>query len=129
MKSHLKSVFVNSEVYFSEDPELRSQTAGLGRILDEEAVHATIADCILILDVSRGANVEVDRFSSIPKIASKITVIVPERYAGTSGLVSEVYARVNVVGFTDDELDRCAVVTEKAVAVVRSVAIHKKIGG
>ena len=38
---------------------------------------APIADCILVLDVSRGAHVEVDRISSYPLLAKKMRILLP----------------------------------------------------
>ena len=125
IKEILKDTFPRSEVFFSEDLGLRELTVGLEDLLVEELVHTSIADCILVLDVSRGAHVEVDRFSSIPDIACKMRILIPDRYVGTSGLVSAVHADLRIEGFTKEEFDKCKLATEKCVNLVMSFAYKK----
>lgn len=121
----LSREFPNSEVLFSEHAALRDHTRELEDLLTEELVHAAVADCILVLDVSRGAHVEVDRFSEHPSIAAKMRILIPERFVGTTGLVGSVHQDLRVKGFSDDELRLCRVATEKAVQIVLSFAIRK----
>src|ERR1700722_213362 len=59
IKDVLSSTFPNAEVMFSESDTLRDHTRDLTSLLTEELVHAAVADCIIVLDVSRGAHVEV----------------------------------------------------------------------
>jgi hypothetical protein len=126
----LQQVFPNAEVFFSEDAELEALTRSIGRdILDQELVQAYSADCILVLDLTRGAHVEVDRFSNYPAIAAKMNVLIPDRYVGSTGLVAHVHKRTNVIGFSDEEFEMCRVATEKAVQIVEMVAINKLISG
>jgi hypothetical protein len=117
--------YPNSEVLFSESTGLRDHTRDLNDLLTEELVHASVADCIVVLDVSRGAHVEVDRFAFVPEIAAKMTVLLPERFVGGTGLVSDIRKRIHVLGFSDEELDRCYVATKKSVSVVDKIAVQK----
>jgi hypothetical protein len=128
IRKAVSSKYPNAEVLFSESTALRDYTRDLNDLLAEELVHATIADCILVLDLSRGAHVEVDRFSLLPEIAAKMTVLLPDRYVGSTGLVSHVHRSIYVLGFSDDELDRCYVATKKSLSVVDSFAIQKLVG-
>src|ERR1700728_3476450 len=68
IRQEIRKAFPNADVYFSEDDELRRYTDRLEDVWAEEWVHASQADCILVLDMSRGAHVEVDRFSLDPII-------------------------------------------------------------
>jgi len=128
IRDEIQKQFPNSEVLFSESSPLRRGTNDLNDLLDEELVHAKIADCIIILDVSRGAHVEVDRFTSIPDIARKMTVLIPEQFVGNTGLVSHVHKHARVQGFSDIELDSCTVATLKSISIVDTAAINKLIG-
>ena len=125
IRDNIASLYPNAEVMFSEDPALREHTKGLGSTLDQELLDAQIADCILVLDVSRGAHVEVDRFTSSPEIAAKMTILIPDAYIGGTGLVSQVHRHANVLGFSDEELDRCEVATVKSVSAVDTAAINR----
>ncbi len=124
IRETLTGLFPNSDILFSESDALRDQTRDLDDLLAEELAHAAIADCILVLDVSRGAHVEVDRFSAIPAIASKMTVLLPEKYVGNDGLVSQVHQAIRVVGFSGEELAACHVATVKSVRVVDTAALR-----
>ena len=121
----LRREFPNAGVYFSEDEALRKYTIHLDDALIEEGVHAEKADCILVLDVSRGAHVEVDRFSALPLIAAKMRLLLPERYVGTKGLVSVIHKRVRVVGFSDQEFDECSLARKKCIDIIHTVAVSK----
>ena len=125
IREFLKKEFKQSEVEFSESDALRDHTRDLNALLTEELVHAAVADCILVLDVSRGAHVEVDRFSTYPILAKKLRVLLPEKYVGGSGLAGQVLKGLTVVGFTEEEFKKCSLASEKAVKIVETVAIEK----
>jgi len=125
MRDALGKEFKESEIYFSEAAELRDHTRDLDTLLTEELVHAGIADCILILDVSRGAHVEVDRFSNYPSVAHKMRVLLPEKYVGSKSLAGELQKGLRVIGFSETEFEKCSLASEKAIKVVLSVAIDK----
>jgi hypothetical protein len=131
IRDSLADVFKSSEILFSESGSLRDHTRDLQNLLTEELVHAAAADCILVLDVSRGAHVEVDRLSGYAVIAQKIRVLIPDRYVGSSGLVKVIHDKLAVVGFSEDEFTDCRLATDKCVKLVLSVAIEKmmKLGG
>jgi hypothetical protein len=119
IRDELRRRFPNSEVFFSEDPEMRHLTADLGGQLRKEALQAYLSDVIIILDVSRGADLELDHFvPTYPWFARKVHVLLPEKYVGGSGLVNEVFDYVNkeqVQGFTQAEWKACTVASEKAM--------------
>jgi hypothetical protein len=124
----LSARFPNSQILFSESDVLRDLTRDLNDLLAEEAVHAAIADCILVLDVARGAHVEVDRFASLPDVACKMTVLLPEKFPGNAGLAKHVHSRVNARTFSNAELDRCDVATVMSPSIVDVSAIQKLLG-
>jgi hypothetical protein len=125
IRDEIKSVYKNAEVEFSESDVLRDHTRDLASLLVEELAHATVADCIIVLDVSRGAHVEVDRFSSRPEIASKMTLLIPEEFVGGTGLVSHVHKHVNVTGFSPSQFKDCNLATKLAISIVDGVAIDR----
>lgn len=127
IKEVLQREFPNAEIAFSEDRELRELTAGLEDLLVEELVHAAVADCILVLDVSRGAHVEVDRLTAYPLVAQKIRLLLPERFVGTTGLVSVIHQGVRVSGYTDADFEACRLATKQCVDIVLSIAIDKRL--
>jgi hypothetical protein len=120
----LSTQFPASQIYLSEASELRDHTRDLEDLLTEELVHAAVADCILVLDVSRGAHVEVDRFSTNRQVAPKLRILLPAEEVGR-GLVHDVHKHLRVTGFTDDEFRRCSLASEKAINIVLSVALKK----
>jgi hypothetical protein len=101
--------------------------------LEREALHADIADLVVLLATSRGSELEMDHFiPTHPRIRDKIYVLIPERYKSTEGLSQEVldYLRgVQVVGFTQDEFDLCKVATEKSVNITLGAALKKRLSG
>ena len=117
--------FPAAEVVFSESDSLRDHTRDLEDLLTEELLHAAIADCILVLDVSRGAHVEVDRFTTKPTLAAKIRVLIPDKWVGSKGLIGSVHQDTRVRGFSEDEFELCSLATEKCVTIVLSFAIRK----
>lgn len=125
IRDSLTREFSASEVLFSETDALRDHTRDLESLLTEELVHAAVADCILVLDISRGAHVELDRFSTFPILANKIRVLLPQKYVGGTGLVNQVLQGLRVTGFTESELTNCTVASKKCVDIILSVAIEK----
>jgi hypothetical protein len=125
IRAAVKARFPNAEVLFSESAVLRDYTRHLGDLLTEELAHADIADCILILDVSRGASLELDHFSADPLIARKMRLLIPAEHVGGTGLISSVHDKVRVSGFTDDDLASCRVATKIVPDLVDAVAIEK----
>lgn len=126
IRNEVASVFEHSEVHFSEDPELARLTAGSKRMLRKEAQHAKWAHVILMLDVSRGVDLELDHFvPNYPWFRDKAYVFLPERYVGTTGLVSDVLRllpQAQVVGFTEDDFSSCRIAKEMAVEIVDELA-------
>ncbi len=127
IKETLQREFPNAEIALSEDIQLRQLTSDLDDLLSEELAHAASADCILVLDLSRGAHVEVDRFTMYPALAAKMWLLLPDRFVGTAGLISVVHEGLKVRGFSPQEFEACSVARELAVKIVLSVAMHKRL--
>lgn len=126
IRDEVASAFKESEVHFSEDPELDRLTAGTRRLLRKEALHAKWAHVVLMLDVSRGVDLELDHFvPSYPWFRDKAYVFLPQRYVGATGLVSDVLnllPRSQVIGFTDDDFSACRIAKKMAVDIVDEIA-------
>lgn len=126
IRDEVASVFEHSEVRFSEDPELDKLTARVKRQVRKEALHAKWAQVILMLDVSRGVDLELDHFvPTYPWFRDKAHVFLPERYVGTGGIVSDVLKLVpadQVIGFTDDDFSACRIAKEMSVEIVDELA-------
>ncbi len=126
IRDEVASVFEHSEVRFSEDPELDALTARVKRQVRKEALHAKWAQVILMLDVSRGVDLELDHFvPTYPWFRDKAHVFLPERYVGTGGLVLDVLKLLpaeQVIGFTDGDFDACRIAKEMSVEIVQELA-------
>jgi hypothetical protein len=127
MRKAVESTFPRAEVRFSEDPPLLALTATIPGLLRKEAVHAKLAHVVLMLDISRGADLELDHFvPTYPWFRDKVYVFLPEAYVGTTGLVSDVFKYLRpdqLLGYTAAEYGACSVATIKAIEIVDAVAI------
>jgi len=65
IKTHLRERFPSAGVFFSEDKEMQELALTGQSQLEKQAVQARIAHLVLMLDISRGVDLEVDHF--IPK--------------------------------------------------------------
>ena len=128
IRASLAESFPNAEVLFSEDDEGSGGIPlGKGEVLASELESAAVADCIVILDGTRGASVEVDLFHLYPSIARKMCVFIPERFVG-KGLVTEVYERVRLESYTPEDLAECNV-AKRVDGVVLQAALQRRLGG
>lgn len=133
IKDLILEKFPRSEVYFSEDPEMQKLSAMMKGHLRKEALHAKLSDLVLMLDVSRGADLELDHF--VPTYSwfrEKVYVFLPEKYVSSKGLVKDVFDYLRedqIEGFTDEEFEKCTLATEKALRIAQSVAITKRMQG
>jgi hypothetical protein len=127
IKHELKRVFPYSEVYFSEDREMDAAVEGVKEPLLKEAIQAKAAHLVLMLALSRGADLELDHFApTYPWFRDKVYLLMPDKYVRTKGLVKEVYKYINpnrIEGFSDDEFKTCKVATVKAIRAADSTAI------
>jgi hypothetical protein len=131
IREALRKEFPFAEVFFTEDPEMQ----GLGfpgiTTLELEALQASIADVVVMLDISRGTDLELDYF--VPNFTwfrDKVYVFLPERHVPPRGLVKEVFDYIHpkrVKGFTEAEFEECKVATEWAVNGALSAAIKKRL--
>lgn len=128
----LRKEFPNSEVYFSEDPEMQRLGDGVIGQLSAEALQAFIADLVLTLDISRGADLEVDHFVlKYSWFRNKVYVFLPQEHVSSPGLAREVFKWLPVgeqlIGYTKDEFEHCTLATETAVKIVQTAAVLKLI--
>lgn len=127
IKEVLKKEFPRASVHFSEDTEMIELGEGIRGQLRVEALQAKVADLVLMLDISRGADLELDHFvPTYPWFRDKVHVFLPEKYISGKGLVSEVLnyiPRDQVEGFSDKEFKVCEVATVKAVRAALAVAL------
>ena len=127
MKAVLQREFPCAEVHFSEDAEMIRLSEGIGGQLRKEALQARTADLILMLDIGRGVDLELDHF--IPAYSwfpPKVHVFLPIEHVSTKGLVREIldYLKPHQIeGFTADEYDKCIVASEKVVRPTLNVAL------
>jgi hypothetical protein len=102
---------------------------GISGQLRKEAIQARTSDLVLMLDISRGADLELDHFvPTYPWFREKVYVFLPERFVPPQGLTSEVFNYLRpdqVEGYTDIEYESCVVASQKAVKVAETVALDK----
>jgi hypothetical protein len=127
IRDNLRLIFPRAEVFFSEDPEMVELSAPLRGQLRREALQARIADLVIMLDISRGADLELDHFvPTYPWFRDKVYVFLPEEYVPPRGLVREVFAYLpedQVEGYTQQEFEECTLATKKAMEIAQSVAV------
>lgn len=127
IKDVLKKEFPRASVHFSEDAEMVEIGEGVIGQLRVEALQAKVSDIVLMLDISRGTDLELDHFvPRYPWFREKVHVFLPQKYVGTQGLVAEILKYVphdQIEGFSDEEFDRCDVATVKAVRAALSAAL------
>ncbi|MHC4461819.1 MAG: hypothetical protein ACYS30_10350 [Planctomycetota bacterium] len=129
----LRSGFPRAEVYFSEDSEMMTIGEGIIGQLRKEALQARNADLVLMLDIGRGADLELDHF--VPTYSwfrEKVYVFLPEEFVPPRGLVKEVFDYLRpdqVEGFTDQEFEDCDVATQKAVRIAETLAVDCLLHG
>lgn len=131
MVNVLRTTFPRADVHMSEDPEIQDLLPELATTLQLETMHAQVADLVLILDTSRGADLELDHFvSNYSWFRNKVYVFLPARYVNTQGLAKEVFDQLHpkrVIGYTPEELEQCTVATVRTVQVATIAAMEYKI--
>ncbi|MEI6310041.1 MAG: hypothetical protein WCP58_10420 [bacterium] len=129
IKDVLRNRFPRAEVNFSEDLEMVQIATGIIGQLRKEALQARTADLILMLAISRGAELELDHFvPTYPWFREKVYVLLPQQFIPPQGLVKEVFDHLKpdqVVGFSNDDFISCVVATEKSVSITEGVAMDK----
>lgn len=131
IRETLRHEFPRGEVYFSEDPEMTQIAAGIRGQLRREALQASLSDLVLMLDVSRGTDLELDHF--VPTYSwfrEKVYVFLPQRYVPPKGLVREVFDYLRpdqIEGFSPKDFRECTLATEKAVQVAETVALEMRL--
>lgn len=127
IRDSIRKEFTEAEVFLSEDPEMQKMTEKFSTELLRQAAQAAAADCIIMLDLGRGVDLELDHF--VPKYSwfrTKVHIFLPKKYKDTRGLVKEIYKLVSkdqISYFTPTEFEKCTVAKEKAVNAVLSFAL------
>jgi hypothetical protein len=125
IRKELRENFPRAEIKFSE--ELK-ETITIRGTIPQETVHAASADLVIILDISRGADLELDHFTKYSWFRKKVWLFVPQEYLDSAGLVAEVFKLIpkdQRQGFTTEEFERCDVAKRMSVDVVTTVATLK----
>jgi hypothetical protein len=133
IRENISREFDNSEVHFSEDAEMEALAAFIPEQLKKQAFQANLVDLVLILDISRGADVEVDHFVvTYPWFRDKVYVLLPEKYVPARGLVGKVLDKldpVRVIGYSPDEYKLCELAGRKTMDLVLATAVDMLIQG
>ncbi len=133
IKKELKKNFRRSEVYFSEDKEMIRVFKGVRGQLRKEALQAKVSDTVIMLDLGRGVDVEIDHFlPTYDWFPPKVHLLVPKKYVDTKGLVKEVYEYLRndqIYGFTPRQFETCSVASKMAVEATLGVAYDKMLEG
>ncbi len=126
IKAEIEKRFPKAEVRFSEDEDLKTVLPG-GSVLTHEAMHAKVAHVVIVLDLSRGADVELDHF--IPTYAwfrPKVKVLLPVDYLSSPGLAGHILSNLRpdqIIGFSAEDFDSCKVASELAVNIAQETAV------
>lgn len=129
IKTYLREKFPSAGVFFSEDKEMQDLALTGQSQLEIQAVQARIAHLVLMLDLTRGVDLEVDHFiPKYPWFREKAYVLLPEQYVSTKGLTETVLDMLgsdHIIGFSGIEFDSCKLVTEKVDEIAHTVALNR----
>lgn len=129
IKTYLRERFPSAGVFFSEDKEMKELALTGQSQLETQAVQASIAQLILMLDLTRGVHLELDYFiPKYPWFREKAYVLLPEKYVSTAGLVGNVFDMLekdHIIGFSEIEFESCKLVTEKVDGVAHNIALKQ----
>ncbi len=128
IREEVSKEFPMAEVHFPEDPEMITIADGIRGQLRKEALQAKLSDIVIILDISRGADLEIDHFiSKYSWVRDKVHIFLKEEYFKAykeeKSLVAEVLKQINpnqIESFTDEDFKLCRIATEMAPLAVLS---------
>lgn len=126
VKRALIETFPRADVQFSEEFE-HPQLLGPMSLLTAEAVHARVADLVLIIDAARGMQLELEHFvMSYPWFREKVFVFCPQFGSGSldSGVYITLVPSDHIQTFSEREFNEDAV-AERAVRIVQTYAVGK----
>ncbi len=127
IKAHLKERFPSAGVFFSEDKEMQELALTGQSQLEKQSVQARMAHLVLMLDLTRGVDLEVDYFiPKYPWFREKAYVLLPDQYVSTKGLTETVFDMLgsnHIIGFSNTEFDSCKLVTEKVDGIAHTIAL------
>jgi len=133
IKQEIKGAFPRSEVHFSEDKEMVDLAKGLHGQLRKEAFQAIASDLVIMLDLGRGVDLELDHFlPTYSWFPPKVFLLLPRKYVNSKGLVKEVYDHLKpdqIGGFTPRQFDKCHVATCMALDAALAYAFDKLARG
>jgi len=118
--------FSNSEIYFSEDRELRGLTEGkLNLLQDEELLHAWGADIVFALDTAKGVGEEIAHFSSFPELAKKLVILSHDRFRGRPSFPASLRQNLAIEWYSDEDFESCRIAKEICVKHVNTIALRQ----
>jgi hypothetical protein len=121
----LRAQFPNSDVRFSEDPELNKFIPGGEELTipQQELWHLGACDVCVVLDTSIGPGEEIAHFTG-SQFASRLLIFTHEKYRGSTSFPGFLRENQNQVFYTQTEYDSCNVV-DRIVSRVKIVALGK----
>lgn len=126
IKDALRARFPNSEIYFSEDSEVRDFTQGqFNTLQDEELAHAWNADIVFALDTAKGVGEEIAQFSSFSGLAEKLVILSHERFRGSQSFAASVRQSLAIEWYSDDDFESCRLAKEICIKQVSSYALRQ----
>lgn len=127
IKAHLRERFPCAGVFFSEDKEMKELALTGQNQLEVQAMQAKFAHLVLMLDLTRGVDLEFDHFiPKYPWFREKAYVLLPDKYVSTEGLTKTVLDKLernHIIGFSEIDFDSCKLVTEKVDGVAHTIAM------
>lgn len=125
IRSVLQDYFINAEVKFSEDEDLRDLVPGRGEIgfPQEELWELNVCDVCIALDTSEGVAQEIARFVNTA-LSYKLIIFSHEKYKGSSSFPASLRDKQNQQFYSDYEYSSCDV-TKRVLTHVQQVALTK----
>ena len=132
IKTILRQLYKRADVYFPEDIRIRRMVRKIRSERDKALFIADMSDLIISLDMSRGADAEIDDFiPNFPSIKEKTYILIRNRYLNTSSYVEnaifEDLPDSHLIGFSDWHYNKCNVATKMAPDIALSAAIRMKL--
>jgi len=122
MRATLREKYPRARVRFSE--EIKKRNPEMSQ-LDQETFDAKFADLVIILDIGRGADLELDHFTKFSWFRTKVYLFVPQKYLDAPGLADEVYKLIpekQRKGYSPEEYERCDVAKVRTLDIMEIVA-------
>ncbi len=133
IRNVLRQLFKRSDVNFPEDRSIRKLVKRIRSERDKSLFIADMSDLIISLDMSRGADAEIDDFlPNFPGIKEKVCVLIRKKYLNSSSyVVNAIFEGLpdkHLIGFSDYSYNKCNLATKTVPEIALSAAIRKKLG-